>query len=305
MQAGHISRSRGFTLGELIIVIVILGIMGSTFGVFIVPAVLAHRDLERRAALVDSADIALKRMTRDIRIALPNSLRVTSNAAGFALEMIPTVDGGRYCTGGTANCAGGAQNLSVNANDDEFDILGCFRSSFKDAAASTDYRLVVGDTDGSAYTATGSTAVITPAATAITVTTVAGGGAGVGACGASSGANTSYRHHVQLSAPHRFGSSSGRQRVYVIQKPVSYICDKTAATLKRYSEYTISSAAPTPASPPGGATIALVTDKISDCSVSSSTSDVQTNGYVILSVTLANFGETVQLVSAVQFDNSP
>jgi MSHA biogenesis protein MshO len=244
-------------------------------------------------------------MTRDIRIALPNSLRVTSNASGFALEMIPTVDGGRYCTGGTANCTGSAQNLSVNGSDDEFDILGCFRSSFKDASASTEYRLVVGDSDGSAYTATGSTAVITPAATAITVTTVAGGGAGTGACGGSSGTNTSYRHHVQLSVSHRFGSASGRQRVFVIQKPVTYLCDKTAQTLKRYSNYPISAAAPTPASPPAGATVVLVTDKISDCSVASSTSDVQTSGYVTLSIALDNFGESVELVSAVQLDNSP
>jgi prepilin-type N-terminal cleavage/methylation domain-containing protein len=41
--------SQGFTLGEMIIVIVILGIMGSAFGAFIVPAVLANRDLERHA----------------------------------------------------------------------------------------------------------------------------------------------------------------------------------------------------------------------------------------------------------------
>ena len=92
MQARHLTRrNAGFTLGELIIVIVILGIIGSSFAAFIVPALLANRDLERRAALVDSADIALRRMTRDIRIALPNSVRITSNAAGFAIEMLPTV----------------------------------------------------------------------------------------------------------------------------------------------------------------------------------------------------------------------
>jgi MSHA biogenesis protein MshO len=291
-------RMGGFTLAEMIVVIVILGIVGSMFA-FILPAVTANLDMERRAALVDSADSALRRMTRDIRIALPNSLRVTSNASGFALEMIPTLDGGRYCSAGTANCNGATENLSVNASDDEFDILGCFQSAFKNASASTDYRIVIGDANGSVYTASGSPAVITPAATAITVSTSGGG-----TCGASSGTNTSYRHHILLSPAHRFGSDSPRQRMFVVQRPVSYVCDKTAQTLKRYSEYAISPTAPTPASPPGGATTVLVTDRISDCSISSSTSDVQTNGYLVLSVTLINAGETVQLVSRVQLDNS-
>ena len=83
-----------------------LGIVGTTFGVFIVPAITANQDLERRAALVDSAEIAVRRMARDIRIALPNSVRVSFVAGtGFAIEMIPTIDGGRYCLGGDANCA--------------------------------------------------------------------------------------------------------------------------------------------------------------------------------------------------------
>jgi hypothetical protein len=32
----------------------------------------------RRAELTDQADVALRRITRDIRLALPNSLRVTT-----------------------------------------------------------------------------------------------------------------------------------------------------------------------------------------------------------------------------------
>jgi hypothetical protein len=139
---------------------------------------------------------------------------------------------------------------------------------------------------------------------------VNGGGAGSGACGASSGVgNTSYRHHIALSAGQTFPTASSRRRVFVIQTPVTYICNKAAGTVIRYYNYAISSTAPTPTSPPAGASSALVTDKVDatnadPCVVTTLTSDVQAQGYVKLSLTLANAGETVQLNHETQLDNS-
>jgi MSHA biogenesis protein MshO len=218
---------------------------------------------------------------------------------GFAIEMIPTVDGGRYCLGGDANCAGAAQLLSIGSADTDFDILGCFQSGFNPA----NKRLVVGDSGGAVYSAAGTSAVMTPTSTTITVSISAGGGAGSGACGASSGANTTYRHHIALSAGQTFPNSSSRRRVFVIETPVAYVCNKGAGTLTRYSGYAISATQPTPLSPPGG-TSALVTNKLTDCSVSTSTATVQTQGFVTLSISLTNSGETVKLFDQVQIDNS-
>lgn len=308
MRAVVTTRGRGFTLMEMVITIIILSIVATTFGVFIVPAVNANQAVERRAALVDSAEIALRRMARDIRIALPNSVRVSYIAGtGFAIEMIPTVDGGRYCLAGDANCAGAAQVLALGSADTDFDILGCFRNPAFTGAAfpSTAFRLVTGDANGSVYTASGTNAVVTPTTTSLTLSTVDGGGSGIGACGTSSGVgNTSYRHHIALSAGQTFPTGSSRRRVFVIQTPVTYICNIGAATLTRYYGYAISSTAPTPSSPPAGATAALVTDKVSDCAVTTLTSDVQAKGYVKLSLTLANAGESVQLAHETQLDNS-
>lgn len=297
---------RGFTLIEMVVAIIVLGIVGITFGVFIVPAITANQGVERRAALIDSAEIAVRRMARDIRIALPNSVRISVAAAGFAIEMIPTIDGGRYCLGGDANCAGAAQLLAIGSSDTDFDILGCFHNATFTGATfpSTAFRLVVGDSTGAVYSAAGTNAVVTPASTSITLSTVNGGGAGSGACGASSGATTSYRHHIALSAGQTFPNSSSRRRVFVIQTPVTYICNTTSATLTRYYNYAISSTAPTPTSPPAGATSALVTDKLSACSVTTTTADVQTGGYVKLSLSLSSAGETVQLNHETQLDNS-
>src|SRR5205085_1775989 len=180
MRTGHLIRFKGgHTLLELVMVIVVLGVIGVTFGFFIVPAVNANQAVERRAALVDSGEIALRRMARDIRIALPNSVRVSYTAGtGFAIEMIPTLDGGRYCLTGDANCAGAAQVLSLGSSDTDFDILGCFRNaSFTGATfPSTAFRLVIGDSNGSVYSASGANAVVTPTTTTVTLSTVDGGG---------------------------------------------------------------------------------------------------------------------------------
>jgi len=307
MRTCHLIRfQRGHTLVELVMVIVVLGIIGVTFGFFIVPAVNANQAVERRAALIDSAEIALRRMARDIRIALPNSVRV-SYVAGtrFALEMIPTVDGGRYCLGGDANCSGASQLLAIGTSDTDFDILGCFQHLTAGPLPSAT-RLVVGDASGAVYTGSGTNAVVTPASTTITLSIVNGGGTiASGSCGASSGpSNTSFRHHIQLSAGQTFSAGSDRRRVFVIQTPVTYICNISAGTLTRYHNYAISATAPTPPSPPSGASMvtAVVTDKVDtsiaggdSCTVTTLTSDVQAKGYVTLSLRLKNVGETVQL----------
>ena len=112
----------GFSLVEMVVVILLLGILGAAVGAFISRPVEGYRDLARRAALVDAAESALRRMERDLRNALPNSVRVSNLANGFALEMIPILDGAKYNTRGTAYAI-----LNFN-NDDDFDVLGCFRN---------------------------------------------------------------------------------------------------------------------------------------------------------------------------------
>ena len=285
------SRRRGFTLMETVVVIVVLGVMGVSLGMFILPMLTSQQAMQNRAALVDSAETALRRMARDIRIALPNSLRVTNAANGFTLEMIPTVDGGRYCNGdGDCN-----NNLTIGAADTVFDVLGCFRNATFAASPGAGYRLVIGDSTGSAYSGA---AVITPTGTSIALSIWPGTGATPTVCGSNSAAaNSSNRHRVTLSAAQTFPSSSPRRRVFVVSTAVAYICDTTAQTLTRYSGYTIGNA-------PTTGTAALVTDKVTACSVTSTTGQVQASGIVTLGLTLTNASETVTLMHQAQLDNS-
>src|SRR5688572_28968845 len=108
------STEPGFSLVELVVVIVITGIIASVVGLFITGPIQAFLDQSRRAALVDTAQIALTRMGRDLRGALPNSIRTNGTSA---LELLATLDGDRYRVEapGTA-----ADRLEFSRDDDSF-----------------------------------------------------------------------------------------------------------------------------------------------------------------------------------------
>lgn len=82
----------GFTLVEMIVTMVVLAIIGSMVAVFIAVPARSYTDSVARAELTDVADSALRRMARDIRLALPNSVRIQ----GGTIELLLTRTGGRY-----------------------------------------------------------------------------------------------------------------------------------------------------------------------------------------------------------------
>jgi MSHA biogenesis protein MshO len=84
---------RGFTMIELIIVVVIGAVIAVTVGLVVRPAADAYLDNRVRADLSDQADSALRRMLRDIRQSVPNSIRMPNSQC---FELVPTSTGGRY-----------------------------------------------------------------------------------------------------------------------------------------------------------------------------------------------------------------
>lgn len=111
--------SAGFTLIEAIVVMSITGIIAAIVAVFIVSPVRGYADSVRRANLTDTADVALRRISRDVRLALPNSLRTVAN--GF--EFILTQSGGRYRSEGDGSTGGDFLSFA-NLADTSFDVLG-------------------------------------------------------------------------------------------------------------------------------------------------------------------------------------
>jgi MSHA biogenesis protein MshO len=85
-------HARGFTLVELVVVIVLGAIVATTLAVFFRPALEAYLATRTRAQLADQADTALRRMVREVRSAVPNSIRTPSTQC---FELVPTTMGGR------------------------------------------------------------------------------------------------------------------------------------------------------------------------------------------------------------------
>ena len=111
----------GFTLIEAIMVITITGILAAIVAVFIRAPVDGYIDSVVRAELTDAADTALRRIARDVRTALPNSLRTTTGGSTACFEFLPTVGGGRYRV--SQNDTGVGDVLDFSVADTSFQAL--------------------------------------------------------------------------------------------------------------------------------------------------------------------------------------
>jgi MSHA biogenesis protein MshO len=85
---------RGFTLVEMVTVIVLLGIIAGVLAPFITNAMQGYVDAKARALLVAKGRLALERLAREVRHAVPNSISVLSGGTG--IEFLRARAGGRY-----------------------------------------------------------------------------------------------------------------------------------------------------------------------------------------------------------------
>ncbi|MBU6459327.1 MAG: type II secretion system GspH family protein [Proteobacteria bacterium] len=264
---------KGFTLVELVIVMVIVAILVAVTAMNVRQPVEAYLDATTNARLTGAALTATQFMRRELREALPNSVRVTQAGGKIYLEFLHTVSAGQYRVGAPGNSLD-----FTSSGAGSFDVLSPPVLVPANAYVAIYNLGIPGD---NAYAGDDVRQVTTSGAALSTISYVAG------------------------SEP--FPIDPSNHRFMIVDTPVSYVCSPDAAdpasgTITRYSGYPLSLSQPTDFTQ--GTSSLLVSD-VSDCSMIYTPGAIQREGLVSMSLTLAEGSASATLYSQASINNEP
>ncbi|RLV59036.1 type II secretion system protein [Parashewanella curva] len=209
------NKAVGFTLIELVTVIIILGIVLVGVSSFITFGTRIFVDSTSVEQVLGESRFAIQRMTRELRTALPNSVRVnTDNSSYQCIEFVPTVTSTSYIqipfesSSNTATIFRDAPNTKIFG----FDIQRAY-----------------------VYPINADEVYITN-----TQNSIAASVSWV------TGTNNSPTLSLTFNSPTRFKYSSPQKRMYLTTNPVTYCVSGTPLSIQRYSDYGFIIALPTP-----------------------------------------------------------
>jgi len=285
-------RCAGFTLVELILVIALSAVVGVMISTVLSRPLEGFVAQSRRAELVDQAAFALNRMARDIRRAVPNSVRVEDG--GRALELLSISSGGRYlpnrvdgeslrfspdpapeCTAPNNDCQS-FRALLPGLSVDGVNWLVVYNTGAESGGA-----LLAGSNLWAEADAATGRHVITPPGTDFAAT--------------AEGSSTLITV-TPPSGSFAFAFASPQRRFYLADEVVGYRCD-TAGRLLRFTRAGLATAFTADASH-------VVVDNVSHCSFSYQPGSQHRAGLVGLTLRLTD-GESIELFQQVQVDNAP
>lgn len=297
----------GFTLVELVMVIALAGLVAVMISAVLMRPMQGVVDQSRRAELVDLAATALNRMARDVRLAVPNSVRVSAD--GNAVEMLliqtsaahPDFSGAaryrpnressetlRFAEGAPGSCAstvaGGACNV-VELLVSGFDLTGAQWMVVYNIGSQSGTSPVT----GANVWAPDNPGVITPTGTTFSAT------------GGSGGVTQVALDLPGAAAEFAFAFESPQRRVYFAESVVGYRCDGDQLVRYSYGELL----AEVPSSPPAGSNPRLLADSVSDCTFLYRPGTTVRAGLLSMVLELNQAGEALRLLQQVHVDNAP
>ncbi|MDQ7990765.1 MAG: type II secretion system protein [Candidatus Dactylopiibacterium sp.] len=262
-------RTAGFTLIEMVVVMTITGLLVAIVAVFIQRPMENILDSTRRVAMADAADGALRRMAREVRQALPNSLRVRQSGGAWFIEFLPVVHAGRYCEQGDCGAAPFADGASMSS----LTVAGFAPPAWSQIPSGAELAIYnLGASGTNAWNGDNTTVL-----TGITGSTL-------------------------TFAAKVFPYASPARRFQIIGRPVSFVCTP-GGTLTRVSGY--ARAAGQPVTFPANANVAVLADNVAACSVDFQQATMDQTGLLALTLTLARNGERLTLSHAIQVSNTP
>ncbi|MCG9695487.1 prepilin-type N-terminal cleavage/methylation domain-containing protein [Shewanella sp. Isolate11] len=260
--------SRGFTLVEMVTVIVILGVLVVGVSSFVVLGTRIFVESTSVDQVLSQSRFVVERMTRELRNALPNSLRVTSATNYQCLEFVPIVTSSSYVDLPIAPAVA-ADNGSV--------------MPVPIAINSTDKIVVYPLTPSQIYGTN-------PAGTSGRVFNIS----------SLAGNAIEFEREVQ------FSQASPQKRYFVVSDALSY-CFLSSGEVRRYSHYGLQSLQPTPATLGSGVLMAenLVDDLSIQPPISFTPGTLINNAVVQLSPKFEVNGQAFQYQHQVQVINVP
>ena len=287
-QAQIRSRATGFTLVEMVVTVVVFGMIAVSVSIFFKPAFDIWWTSRSRAALVGDVQTVLRVMLREVRSAVPNSIRTPDSNC---FELVPSKGGGRYrLAPDTVNAGSAAADPAGTTSS--FDVLTPL-SNTPDAG---DWVVVDNQNAGDVYSGINRSAVVS-----------------VGSVAANLG-----RHRLTI-APLQFPLGYDGGRFMLVDKdegPVFYACRGTGSTLDangnapgvlvRLHSYGYNSAAPT-SCPSSTALGRIVATGLRSCRFvyTANQGATQQSGYIALQLEFTRNGETASLLSGAHVVNAP
>lgn len=264
------NRQQGFTLIEMIVVMVIVGVLGVGITSFIGRSVQGYADSAERQRLASIAWVVSEKLSRALRDALPNSVRLNgAGASATCLEYIPIRAGSNYLT------------IPLATAETSFEVAPFPGYQAVDVDDTRDRVAVYPSTLAGLYNLSTSSVI------SATLEQLSAG-------------TTANALLVTLNSAHRFPADSPSQRVYVVQNPVMYCF--SAGVLSRYSDYGYSASLPSSGL---GAGVVIATG-LSDASFNYAAGTLGRTGIVSFSFEVSGTGSARQAIEQeVQIRNVP
>ena len=277
MKRKHLC-AQGFTLVEMVTVILILGILVVGVSSFIIFGTRIFVESSSVDQVLSQSRFAVERMTRELRSAVPNSVRLNGNGLTYqCVEFVPIEASTTY--------------LSMPIVPSSATLTGTvILDNLNSKIAANQYAWIYPLTDSDVYNSArqkrAQINTVSSAANQVTLT---------------------------FTANARFAEASPRQRIYFASAPVSYCFEKASSTneltLTRYTGYGLNASQPTPSDMSSGVlmaqSVANVLSNNADLPMILTPSSLVNNAMVHLQPRFNVNGETFQYRHQVQVINVP